>query len=124
MQKKKYGSTGVDEYSSLKLQFNETIVEINTSINETLDNTIEIYLSNGKIIIYNPWFPSNDTYIEVLIENKSQIIKCLDNVSAYKKEIEIISDLLLKGKKEQKYPFITLEDIILNIEILEKWEKF
>ena len=49
--KKKYGSTGVDEYSSIKLKFHDITADIEVSINKKLDNKIKIKTLDGEIII-------------------------------------------------------------------------
>ena len=118
---KKIGSTGVDEYSTIQLRFNKIIANIETSIDRNLKNQIEIYLTEGKIIINNPWYPSNFSSIEIINDKEKKIIKCEKQVSAYQKEIEIISDQLSKNLKELEYPLSSYEDICSNIDILEKW---
>ena len=72
---KQIGSTGVDENSYMKLEFNKIKVYVETSINKPLKNNIEIQMKNGNIIIQNPWFPEHDSSIEVLIDGKKKVIK-------------------------------------------------
>ena len=118
---KQVGSTGVDEYSYLKLQLNEIEAYIETSINKSLKNNIEIETKNGKIIIKNPWFPAHDSRIEILIDGQRKVIKSLREVDPYRNQIENISNLLINGHLECKYPFPTFNNIYQNIELLEKW---
>ena len=54
---KQIGSTGVDEHSYIKLQFNEINTYIETSINKLLKNNIEIEMKNGKITIMKSLVP-------------------------------------------------------------------
>jgi len=119
--KKKIGSTFVDEHSSLQLKFNNIKTYIETSIDRPLKNNIEIELSNGKIVINNPWHPSKFSFIKLIINNEKKIIKCEKKINVYQKQIEIISSMLNKGCKELKYPLPSYDDISDNVEILEKW---
>ena len=121
---KKIGSTGVDEASYMKLDFNKIKVYVETSINKPLKNNIEIQMKNGKITIQNPWFPNHDSLIEVLIDGKKKVIKPLSEVDCYNNQIENISNLLIDGRLECKYPFPTFEEIYQNNELLEKWFQF
>ena len=121
---KKIGSTGVDETSYMKLEFNKIKVYVETSINKPLKNNIEIQMKNGKITIQNPWFPNHDSLIEVLIDGKKKVIKPLSEVDSYSNQIESISNLLIDGRLECKYPFPTFEEIYQNNELLEKWFQF
>jgi scyllo-inositol 2-dehydrogenase (NADP+) len=121
---KKIGSTGVDEASYMKLEFNKIKVYVETSINKPLKNNIEIQMKNGKITIQNPWFPNHNSLIEVLIDGKKKVIKPLSEVDYYSNQIESISNLLIDGRLECKYPFPTFEEIYQNNELLEKWFQF
>jgi predicted dehydrogenase len=118
------GSTGVDEYSSIKLKFNQILVTIETSIIASLQNSIEIQLTDGKIVLHNPWFPSSDTYIEIISNSKKKIIKCENEINSYKNEIESISNFLINNSNnELEHPLLSHQNILENIEILELWSK-
>jgi len=121
---KQIGSTGVDENSYMTLEFNKIKVYVETSINKPLKNNIEIKMKNGNIIIQNPWFPEHDSSIEVLVDGKKKVIKPLSEVDSYSNQIESISNLLIDGRLECKYPFPTFEEIYQNNELLEKWVQF
>ena len=55
------GDTGVDEFASAKLFFENNITaEISTSIMQNMDNIAVIEGENGKIIVDNPWMPGRD----------------------------------------------------------------
>jgi len=118
---KQIGSTGVDENSYMSLEFNKIKVHVETSINKSLKNNIEIQMKNGKITIQNPWFPKNESLIEVLIDDQKKIIKPLSLVDSYSNQIESISNLLIGGELECTYPLPTFEEIYQNNELLEKW---
>ena len=118
------GSTGVDEHSSIKLKFNKILVTIETSIIASFQNNIEIELTDGKIVLNNPWFPSPDTHIEIISNFKKKIIKCENEINSYENEIESISNFLINNSnKELEHPMLTHEKILENIEILELWSK-
>ena len=121
---KEIGSTGVDEHSYIKLQFNEINAYIETSINKLLKNNIEIEMKNGKITIMNPWFPENDSCIEIFIDGKKKIIKSSNEIDSYSNQIKNISNLLINGNLECKNPFPNFNDIYQNIVLLEKWFEF
>ena len=80
-------------------------------------------LKNGKIIVNNPWNPSRNSSIDLMVNNQVKTIPCLNTENVYKSEIETISNLLLKNIIEPKYPLPNLNDIKENIEFLEKWSK-
>lgn len=121
---KEIGSTGVDEYSYIKLQFNEITAQIETSIKKLLKNNIEIEMKNGKITITNPWFPENESYIEIFIDGKKKIIKSTNQIDSHKNQIESISNLLINENLECKSPLPNFNDIYQNTVLLEKWFEF
>tara|TARA_B100002051_G_C16647981_1_gene592317 strand:- start:127 stop:1164 length:1038 start_codon:yes stop_codon:yes gene_type:complete len=122
--KKKYGSTGVDEYSSIKLKFHDITTDIEVSINKKLDNKIKIKTLDGEIIINEPWFPSTRSYIQIINNKKSELINCENIINSYQSEIETISSFLINNKKELSYPLPNFKETIDNVSILEKWKNY
>lgn len=118
------GSTGVDESSSIKLKFNKILVTIETSIIASLKNSIEIELTDKKIVLNNPWFPSPDTYIKIISNLNNKIIKCDNQINSYESEIKSISNFLINNSNKQlEHPMLSHQKILKNIEILELWSK-
>lgn len=118
------GSTGVDECSFIKLNFKKILVTIETSIIASLKNSIEIELTDKKIVLNNPWFPSSDTYIKIISNFNNKIIKCDNQINIYESEIKSISNFLINNSnKELEHPMLSHQKILKNIEILELWSK-
>ena len=118
--KKDIGTTGVDMNSFAELDFwNNFISTIGTSFTKDLGKKTKIIGSKGELIIEDTWH-GNPSLINIIGENKEKIeIKCHNNI--YKYEIDILSNCILKNKKQPDFPGMTINETFANMKILDKW---
>ena len=85
--------------------------------------TVLIYGSNGKIIVPNPWIPEKKSFIE--IHNKSNYYKKFINskFSIYANQINFFNKKVLNENKDLVKTFMTNEESLINMSILDKWQE-
>lgn len=120
------GSTGVDEYSSIELKFNNEISsKIQVAINKNLENYIEIIGEKGKIKIINPWIPSQNSSINLKLNNKfSKKYSFNFSKNLWNYEICSIKNDIKKGRSESSIPGASVKDSVMYLDIIENWKRF
>ena len=120
--KKKIGSTNVDMSSEVVFKLKNSKVFLKTSIEENLDNKIQIYFANGLLKIDNLLNIGKKINVKVLRNNmKEKIYIIKSKESIFKNFIKKINLTLIKNKNQFYFPSITNKETIDNINILEQW---
>lgn len=120
------GSTGVDEYSSIEIKFNNEISsKIQVAINKNLQSYIEIIGEKGKIKIINPWIPSQNSSINLRLNNKfSKKYSFNLSKNLWNYEICSIENDIKKGRLESSIPGASIKDSLMYLDIIENWKRF
>jgi len=116
----KTGITGVDEYASVTLNYNNDFnADIEASIINRLSNDLEIIGEKGKIYLKDPWFPNLESEIKIFLDKiqKTELVKTSYNI--YTHQINQCSELI-RGK-ENKLHLMNLNKSIGNMIILNNW---
>ena len=108
----------IDSYAKLKFEKN-FISEVRASFSRDLGNTTIVTGTKGKIIIKNTWHANPAIIILDGKTNQKQKIDCKNNIYSY--EIEFISKSILNKDIEPKFPNLSIDEIIGNTKILDKW---
>jgi len=118
--KKEIGTTGVDLDSYMELQFeNNFTSKVSASFTKNLGKKTKITGSRGVLCIQDTWL-ANPAIISIQNENKKEL-KINSNENIYSYEIEILSQCILENKYRADFPGITIDDMIGNMKILDKW---
>ena len=119
--KKEIGSTGVDldSYAELKFQNNFTS-KIAASFTRNLGTKTKIIGTEGEIVIENTW-TGNPSKIKIKKNNKEKVININSIENIYSYEIEAISQYILNSKTEADFAYLTIDNIIGNMKIIDRW---
>jgi len=121
--KKKLISSGVDIHSSAELHFeNGFTSKIKVSFEENLGQKSQIIGTEGSIIIPQTWTAKNTTLIIDSKENEKIEIGITGNI--YTREIEVISECIIKNKIKPDFPGLSIDDTFQNTKILDEWLKY
>ena len=123
--KKKIGITNVDMSSEIFFKLENTKVFLKTSIEENLENKININFKNGSLKIDNLLNIGKKINIQIQKKNmkkKIYIIKSKENI--FKNFIKKINLNIIENKNRFNFPSITNRETNENIKILEKWRNF
>ena len=118
--KKEIGPTGVDIDSYVELEFDKKFKsKIRASFKQNLGKETKIVGEKGEIFIEDTWHGINGL-IKITGEKDYKMkINSYENIFSH--EIENLSYSILEKKNKLEYPGMTLEETLLNMEILEKW---
>jgi len=122
----KLGTTGVDEWAAAVMRFeNGIIAQVATAIRAPLDNSLNIYGSEGKITVSDPWVADRENAVTGKIsiskaEKTEEIVVQADKTSfAY--EAELMAKAIAENKKEAIYPAMSPADSLGNLAALDAW---
>ena len=119
--KKYFLNNGVEVDAQMSIKFNKNILaKIRCSFKNNYGKQSIIIGNKGKIIIKDTWL--GDEVIKI-IGDKEIVYKKKHHDNIYSYEIENISNLILDGKNNIKFPGMTLEETKLNMKILDQWRK-
>tara|TARA_B100000035_G_C21010242_1_gene559288 strand:+ start:65 stop:1093 length:1029 start_codon:yes stop_codon:yes gene_type:complete len=114
------GETGVDVNASAEIFFeNGFNSNIFSSFNKNLGNQTEIKGEKGKIILQDTWKGKN--IIIELINKKQKEINFENKRNIYSFQIEAISNTILNGIKNLKFPNMSIKETLINMKIIERW---
>ena len=117
---KEIGITDVDLDSYAKLEFEKDFTsKIRASFSKDLGDTTIVIGTKGKITIKNTWHANPATIIIEGETDQKLEIDCKNNIYSY--EIESISKSILNKSLESNFPNLSIDEIIGNTKILEKW---
>lgn len=120
------GETGVDEWAGAVLEFESGIVaQVSTSIRAGLDNVIEIYGSNGRITVPNPWVANRKegqkTRILVASGGKTETFEQDVDRTSFSIEADIVAVAVAAGQQEAEAPAMSWQNSLGSIAVLERW---
>ena len=118
--KKEINFTGVDIDAEAELCFDDNFTsKIKSSFKNSSGSSTTIYCEKGNLLINNSW--TGKTEVIKIINGKRELIKNKYEKNIYSYEINEISKNILEGKNEPFYPAVTIEETIVNTNILESW---
>jgi predicted dehydrogenase len=114
---------GTDDEAHAKIIFkNQFKAELDIAITKKMENSIIISGSKGKIAIHDPWLPNKKVFLEVVTKSKKYEKEIISKYSIYANSIKYASDLIEKKETKCKFPLMTLEDSMINMQIVNKWK--
>ena len=114
---------GTDDEAHTKIIFrNQFEAELDIAITKKMGNSIIISGSKGQIIINDPWLPNKKTILDVVTKSKKYEKEIISKYSIYANSIKYASDLIEMKQNKCEFPLMTLEDSMINIQILNKWK--
>ena len=118
--RKEIGSTDVDLDSYMELHFeNNFTSKVSASFTKNLGRKTKIIGSKGELCIQDTWL-ADPAIISIRNENKKEL-KINSNENIYSYEIETLSQCILENKHTTDFPGTTINDIVGNMKILDKW---
>ena len=118
------GETGVDRWASALLRFpSGLIARVSTAVSLTLNNTVQIFGSQGAIQIDVPWFanrPDGSWSFDLLREGKREAVSG-KAPSPYVLEVDAVAHALSNGETES--PFMSWQDSLGNAQTLDQWRR-
>ena len=122
---KSYCDSGVEIYSSAELNFdNNFIAKITCSFKDKLNQNTKINFDHGSINIGETWVPNKNKAIELNDMNGKTKINFNNKDNIYSYQIRSISDQLLNNIENPIFPSMTMEEIEVNTNIIEKWVEY
>ena len=114
---------GTDDEAHVKIIFrNQFEAELDVAITKKMENSIIISGSKGKMIIRDPWLPNKKVILEVLTKSNKYEKEIISKYSIYANSIKYASDLIEIKETKCEFPLMTLEDSMINMQILNKWK--
>ena len=118
--KKEIGSTDVDLDSYMELHFeNNFTSKVSASFTKDLGKESTIVGTKGELLIKDTWHA--DPAVITVKNDSFKEVKINSNQNIYSYEIDVMSQCILDGKKKVDFPSSTIDDIIGNMKILDKW---
>ena len=120
------GETGVDEWAAALLQFESGITaEVATSVRAQLDNVIEIYGSEGRITLTDPWTADrrNPVTATLFIQTGSGRESCTvpADATSFALEADMVAGCVADGRHEPRPPAMSWDDSLGNLAVLDAW---
>ncbi len=123
--KKEYCESGVDIFSSLNLNFNGKFnSNITCSFKDNFNQSTEINFEKGSILIDESWVPNKKMKIHITNQDNKTVMNFENNENIYSYQIESISNQLLSRKFKPIFPSLTIEEIEINSNLLDRWINF
>ncbi|TVR58591.1 MAG: oxidoreductase [Spirochaetaceae bacterium] len=122
------GKTGVDEWTAAVLTFeNDIIAQVSTAVRSALDNTVEVYGSEGKISVSNPWVANRKTAdngkIVVTVKGESKTYDVPADKTSFAIEADRVARTIAEGKKQADSPAMSWDDSLGNLATLDRWRE-
>ena len=86
---------------------------------KNLGKESKIIGTEGELLIKDTWHA--DPAIITIKNDNFKEVKINSNQNIYSYEIDVMSQCILDGKKKIDFPGSTIDDIIGNMKILDKW---
>lgn len=121
------GNTGVDEWASAILHFdNGIIAEVSCSVSVAQDNVLRIFGSQGRIEVDDFWFASGKEGgtgdIRILRpDNSLETVAVREEGWLYAFEVDAAGRAMQEGSKEFAWPGMSWADSLGNLRVMDKW---
>ncbi|MCD7058322.1 aldo/keto reductase [Pelagibacterium xiamenense] len=121
------GQSGVDEWASAVLKFENGIVaEVSCSVSLNQDNVLRILGTTGRIEVKDFWFASGHEGGTGLIEivrpdGSRETVEVKEDRWLYSFEVDAAGEAIRAGKTEFAYPGMTRADSLANLRVMDKW---
>ncbi len=116
-------STGVEEYAYATLKFkNKITARVGAAIRLNMKNQTLITGDKGSILIKAPWIPEKKSLVEIKTNKRYYKSFVNSEKSIFANQIKVVSQLILDGKKEGKFPSMTWKSSISNMLSLDRWK--
>ena len=107
--------------ASLELIFeNNFKSNIKASFTKNLGTKTSIVGKKGELVIEDTW-SANPSMITIK-KDKVKVINIESSANIYSYEIEALSQFILKNNVSSHFPSLTIDDIIGNMKIIDKWK--
>ena len=122
---KEYCESGVDIFSSAKINFNGKFQSnITCSFKDKFDQSTEMNFEKGSILINESWVPSKKMTIQLTNQGNKTTMNFENSENIYSYQIDNISSQLLDQKIKPVFPSLTIEEIETNSDLLDRWINF
>ena len=122
---KEYCESGVDIFSSAKINFNGKFKSnITCSFKDEFNQSTEINFENGSILINESWVPNKKMTIQITNQGNKTTMNFENSENIYSYQIDNISSQLLDQKIKPVFPSLTIEEIETNSDLLDRWINF
>ncbi len=121
------GETGVDEWAVGSFRFpGDIVAQVATGVRVSQDNVVQIFGSEGSIIIPSPWTPSWDGGVTKIIiyskgQQEPQEIPIETEKGLFTIEADTVASYL--DKRQAPPPATTWDDTLGNMRTLDRWRE-
>ena len=121
------GDTGVDGWAIGSLRFpGDILAQVTAAVQVSQDNVLEIFGSEGTIVVPTPWTPSRDGGTSRLIihhrsESEPQEILIDTAKGLFTIEADTVAEYL--DRRQAAPPAMTWEDTLGNMKTLDRWRE-
>jgi predicted dehydrogenase/aryl-alcohol dehydrogenase-like predicted oxidoreductase len=117
-------ATGVDEWAAAQLSFDGGIsAQIATGITARLDNSLEIFGREGRLVIASPWMEGrrDGTWAFELERDGTRETVQGKSPSVYEIEIDHVAEQVSNGRLQS--PAMNWQDSLGNARVLDEWRQ-
>jgi len=121
------GATGVDEWASASLRFENGIVAtLSVSLAAQQDNVLRVFGSQGRLEVDDFWFGTGrlgGTKQIKVIDNQGRVTAetIEEPRHVYTVQFDALNRSILSGARELEYPGMNARDTIGNMAVLDRW---
>jgi len=121
------GATGVDEWAAATLRFpGDILAQVATGVQVQQDNAVQIFGSEGNILLPWPWIPSREGgATKIILQRKGQpnaeeiVIDTKDWL--YGIEADTVAANL--ERRQARFPAMSWDDTLGNMKTLDRWRE-
>ena len=122
------GQTGVDEYAAAVLRFSGNIVaEVSTGIGLNMHETqtIEVFGTDGRLFVADPWCPSrwNRDPLKIVLKRHDEKVPQEILVACPRDLYTCEADMVADHISERQAPAMPWDDTLGNMETLDRWRQ-
>lgn len=121
------GETGVDEWAAAVLRFpGDVIAEISGGLTVALDNQLQVFGTEGRLSVAEPWFATGREggSKDIVIHRPDGAVEAItvdEPRPLYTFEIDAAGRAIRAGKTELDPPGATWADTVSNMKVLDRW---